>query len=147
MAIVELKIVCLNLWHGGDLFDAVLKFLAEQDADILMLQEVYNATDRSLPENYRSIQVLQEKLKNYPYVDFAPAILDAMPLAKVLSGNAVLSKFPLASHEPIFLMNRLASVIQKILTDGRRLLETCSTLPSHCPIPNSMSLTFKASGI
>jgi hypothetical protein len=48
---MKIKVVCLNLWQGGNLFDGILKFLEAEDADILLLQEVYNASDPKLPTN------------------------------------------------------------------------------------------------
>jgi len=98
---MKLKIVCLNLWQGGNLFDGILDFLSKEDADILLLQEVYNGTDPKLPENYRSIDVLRSKL-NYAYYDFAAAMLDIVPEGKVLGGNAIFSKFPITAQCAIF---------------------------------------------
>jgi endonuclease/exonuclease/phosphatase family metal-dependent hydrolase len=131
---MELKIVCLNLWEGGNLIDAILDYLAKENADVLMLQEVYSATDSSLPRNYRSIQVLQEKL-NYPFYDFAPAMLDIMPEAKVLGGNAVFSKFPLIAHEPVFfnepLGERHPKETSEFPTTPRNLQHVTITLPDN----------------
>lgn len=86
---------------GGNLFEGILEFLQSEDADILMLQEVYNGTDSTLPANYRSIQVLNDKF-SYPFYDFAPAMLDKVPEGKIESGNAVFSKFPIISSDYTF---------------------------------------------
>ncbi|MDB5166523.1 MAG: Endonuclease/exonuclease/phosphatase [Candidatus Saccharibacteria bacterium] len=98
---MEIKVVCLNLWEGGNLFKGILQFLKEQDADILLLQEVYAGIDPSFPDNYRSMDVLQREL-NYPHSDFAAAMLDRMPEGKVEGGNAVLSKFPILARDVVF---------------------------------------------
>ena len=96
-----MKVICLNLWEGGRLFDGVLDFLRAEDADVLLLQEVHGGTDSSLPLNYRSIHVLNEQL-SYPYYDFAPAMLDRLPEGKVESGNAIYSKYPIVSSDIVF---------------------------------------------
>jgi endonuclease/exonuclease/phosphatase family metal-dependent hydrolase len=98
---MELKIVCLNLWQGGILMPGIVTFLKNQNADILLLQEVYAATDPELPEQYRSLQVLGQEL-HYPHSDFAPAMMDIVPEGKVESGNAILSKFPIIESSSTF---------------------------------------------
>jgi endonuclease/exonuclease/phosphatase family metal-dependent hydrolase len=122
---MTLKIICLNLWEGGILIDNIIAFLRQQNADVLLLQEVHSGTDPSLPRQHRSIQVLQEEL-DYPHSNFAPAMLDifadkqcphkaSKPKAtstkdlaaannetskpcctvSIEAGNAILSKFPI----------------------------------------------------
>jgi endonuclease/exonuclease/phosphatase family metal-dependent hydrolase len=98
---MKIKFVCLNLWWGGELFDGILEFLTHQDADIVALQEVYDSPDPTLSRQYHSMQTLQERL-HYPYVDFAPAILDRLPVGKVMNGNAILSRFPIKSRDVTF---------------------------------------------
>jgi len=48
---MEIKVICLNLWQGGNLMPGILEFLKNEDADILFLQEAYSGTDPGLPEN------------------------------------------------------------------------------------------------
>jgi endonuclease/exonuclease/phosphatase family metal-dependent hydrolase len=97
---MNIKVISLNLWHGN-LFSTALKFLEDANADILMLQEVYNGTDPNLRDGLRAFTVLQQKL-GYKYADFAPALIMNREEGRILQGNAVLSKFPLKSHEPVF---------------------------------------------
>jgi endonuclease/exonuclease/phosphatase family metal-dependent hydrolase len=131
---MKIKIICLNLWEGGKLFDAILQFLSEENADILMIQEAYDGKDESYPRSYRSIQTLQEKL-NYPFYDFAPAMIDLMPEGKVLGGNAVLSKFPLSAHKPIFFNEpfgeRHPDNPEEFPTTPRNLQHVTATLPDN----------------
>jgi endonuclease/exonuclease/phosphatase family metal-dependent hydrolase len=131
---MEIKVICLNLWQGGNLFDGILDFLTKEDADILMLQEVYNGTDPVLPKNYRSIDVINETL-GYPFYDFAPAMLDIVPEGKVIAGNAVFSKFALHSHEPIFFnepfRERNAHDPKEFPTTPRNLQHVTASLPSR----------------
>jgi len=98
---LQLKFVCLNLWHGGRLFPGILSFLKEQDADVVALQEVYNGTDPSYPDNFRSLSVLRDQL-TYPYDNFAPAVLDIMEVGKIDNGNMVLSKLPISGSDVAF---------------------------------------------
>ncbi|HWZ66148.1 MAG TPA: endonuclease/exonuclease/phosphatase family protein [Patescibacteria group bacterium] len=98
---MKFKFVCLNLWRGGELMDGILDFLAKENADIVVLQEVYDGHDQTLPRQYRSIQVLQDKF-HYPYIDFAPTVIDVLPVGKVTSGNAVLSRFQIKGHDVTF---------------------------------------------
>ena len=95
---MKIKLVSLNLWNGGYLFRSVIDFLKDQDADIVFLQEVYNAHDDALVENYRSLDALREHLA-YPHESFAPAMLDKLLVGKIEEGNAVLSKFPIRSTD------------------------------------------------
>ena len=98
---MKLKVLCLNLWLGGRLMDGVIDFLRQQDADILLLQEVYVSDDPKTPENYRSLDTITSELP-YEHADFAPALIDNMPEGKVLSGNAVLSRLPILSRDVTF---------------------------------------------
>ena len=98
---MKIKFVSLNLWHGGILFDEIVHFLKEQDADIVALQEVFESEDQKLPAHFRSIQSLRTHL-DYPYYDFAPAVLDKWPYGNILNGNAVLARFPITDRDITF---------------------------------------------
>lgn len=99
---MKIKIVCLNLWHGGRLWDAMVDFLRAEDADILALQELYDASNPSLERRFRSLIELREALA-YPYYSFAPSDTDNLPEGKVVLGNAVLSKLPVTKTEVTFI--------------------------------------------
>jgi endonuclease/exonuclease/phosphatase family metal-dependent hydrolase len=99
---MEIKVISLNLWWGGNLFPAILEFLKSEAADIVMLQEVYNGTEPGLEDRYRSMQVLHESL-GYPYSDYAQSFLHDSPVGMVPQGNAVLSKFPISAKALHFL--------------------------------------------
>jgi endonuclease/exonuclease/phosphatase family metal-dependent hydrolase len=100
-----MKVVSLNLWHGGVLFDDIIRFLSEQNADIVLLQEAYNGTDPTLDRQYRSIQELQKVLA-YQYDDFAADYRDFdRTEGKAQRGNAVLSRFPILDRSTIFFNN------------------------------------------
>lgn len=97
---MNIKVVSLNIWKGI-LFEEIVAFLLQQDADVLMLQEVYNATDASLAPGLRALSELGKRL-NYPYSDFSPALLDNRQEGKIPEGNAVFSKLPLTSFPLTF---------------------------------------------
>lgn len=119
---MKIKFVSLNLWLGGILFDGIIEFLKEQDADIIVLQEVYNGTDASLDRQYKSMQILGEEL-GYAYSDFVADYRDFDRTdGKAQRGNAVLSKFPIVGTDAIFF--------------GEPYSETYRDLPGHyheCP--------------
>lgn len=100
---MKLKVISLNLWLGGILFDNVIQFLREQDADIVLLQEVFNGTEPTLERRFRSMQVLKEML-DYPYEDFAAAYRDFdLTNGLMQRGDAILSKFPIKERHATFL--------------------------------------------
>lgn len=84
---MKIKVVCLNLWIGGILFDPIVDFLKRENPDICLLQEVFD------DDNYASLQ----KQLEFPYSHFAPAFDEIIDDKKVVQGNVILSKFPL--HE------------------------------------------------
>ncbi len=95
---MDIKIVSLNIWHA-ELLDDVIAFLREQDADIIMLQEVANTPGAA--RLFRAFEVIQQEL-GYKYGDFAPAARLVRSVGVSIEGNAVFSKFPLRSYPPIF---------------------------------------------
>ncbi len=98
---MRFKFVSLNLWFGGILLDDVIAFLEKEDADVVVLQEVFQTNDKKLPAHYRTLESLNSRL-NYPYQDFAPAVLDAYPWGNILNGNAILSRFPIKEKTVTF---------------------------------------------
>lgn len=63
---MAIKFVSLNIWEGGMLMEALLDFLAREDAEVLLLQEVYDNLDSCVEVRHRSLQTLLESL-SYPY--------------------------------------------------------------------------------
>jgi endonuclease/exonuclease/phosphatase family metal-dependent hydrolase len=99
---MKIKVISLNLWHGGELMDNILAFLKEQNADFLMLQEVYNGGDPVLERKFRSVEVLKQEL-GYENSDFAPSYRDFdLTNGQAQRGNAVLSKFPILDRETVY---------------------------------------------
>ena len=97
---MRLTVISLNIWNGK-MLDACMDFLRGQSADIVLLQEVFNGSEPSLPEQYRAYTVLQDSL-GYKHSMFAPAALDRFSFGKIDIGNAVFSRFPIVSTDVRF---------------------------------------------
>ncbi|HEY4525519.1 MAG TPA: endonuclease/exonuclease/phosphatase family protein [Candidatus Paceibacterota bacterium] len=93
---MHLKLISLNLWWGGKLWDNIVDFLEREKPDILALQEVYESKEDRPEPYFKSIKKLQEALPYLTQAQFAPA-LQGLSQDKIdyVQGNAVLSKFPL----------------------------------------------------
>jgi len=100
MAMMRCKIICINMWQGGLLFDGLLAFIAQENPDILMLQEVLKSDETGLDRRFYSLATLQEHLP-LPHAAFAPALIDNDDGHRALSGNAVLSRFPISASRTI----------------------------------------------
>lgn len=98
---MKLKIINCNIWIGGILFDELLSFLKEEDADILLLQEVYAGDDSFETKQHRSLYELQTTL-GYSHTSFAPAFFEKVDGKELQQGNAILSKYPLEEMKTIF---------------------------------------------
>ena len=98
---MRLKIICLNIWIGGILFDEAVSFLKSQQPDIVLLQEAYNGEDSSLATQHRTYTALKEQLQ-FPYSHFASAFLEELNGQYIQQGNAILSKYPLEELAVVF---------------------------------------------
>jgi endonuclease/exonuclease/phosphatase family metal-dependent hydrolase len=99
---LNIKCVSLNLWLGGVLMPDIVRFLGEQSADVVLLQEAYNGTDETLESQYRSVQVLGEAL-GYEHTDFVPDFRDFERCNGLAErGNAVLSRFPVVGRSATY---------------------------------------------
>lgn len=92
-----IKLVTLNVWNGGKLFDKLLLFLKQQDADILVLQEVYNGKDSALQQRFRSFDIFRREL-GFQHAIFAPIAEDISSGVNQDVGNATYTKFPIKLH-------------------------------------------------
>lgn len=98
---MTLKLISLNVWLGGKLMDQMLEFLKQENADIVVLQEVYNGHDKVREPRFRTMEILRQELQ-YPYDAFHAKFFDVYEGINTDQGNAVLSKFPIKSSRPIF---------------------------------------------
>ena len=93
---MKIKFLTLNIWRGK-LIKNVLAFLRKEDADIVVLQEVFNGLNQKLNPQYRAFSIVKREL-GYPHSLFAPAFLDISADSQVENGNAIFSKFPINTH-------------------------------------------------
>lgn len=98
---MQFKVICLNLWLGGLLFDQIFEFLEQENPDVLLLQEVYDGKDAALERRFRSIEVLKDKIE-LPYEFFSPACTAVLEQGSVPAGNAIFSRFPISDPRTIF---------------------------------------------
>jgi endonuclease/exonuclease/phosphatase family metal-dependent hydrolase len=101
---MRVKLLSLNLWHGV-LINRCIDFLADQDADIVLLQEVHDGKDSKLPDSLRSLELLQKKLK-YPHMNYVPGLVVVHPEGKIINGNAILSKFKIVGSDHEFFQEK-----------------------------------------
>ncbi len=97
---MNVKFITLNIWNGGQLFDATIKFLQEENPDIAVFQEVYSGGTPSQERRFRSIEVLHEALPDLKYSAFGGTIIDHGN-GDLPWGNAVFSKFPIIEKKNV----------------------------------------------
>lgn len=93
------KHINLNLYEGGLFFDAILDFFEKEKPDVVALQEVFNGTDPTLEENFRSMEVLKDFFRGWDYF-YAPEFMLVRPEGKLEIGNAIFSRFPI-THKKV----------------------------------------------
>src|SRR6185436_4913609 len=100
---MQLKIIGLNMWRSGQLFDNIQAFIAKEQPDILALQEVYHSEDQPPLKEWQSISSLA-RILGYPHYVFNPAFsaVTEDTAQRVQNGNAILSKFPITSSQSVF---------------------------------------------
>jgi endonuclease/exonuclease/phosphatase family metal-dependent hydrolase len=94
---MKLKVMSLNMWHGGYLWDAAVEFIKSEDADILLLQEAYDGHDPSTERRFRMMDEFNSLL-GYEYSDFAKVMNYVTPEGSFPHGNAIFTKFPITSR-------------------------------------------------
>ena len=98
---MTLKILSLNLWEGGILWDNIVKLLKREDPDIMCLQEAFNAKP-SAPLQFQTVSRMRELLPLH-YHTYAPELYEIRPEGEGDTGNLLISKYPIAHSETIFL--------------------------------------------
>lgn len=91
---MKLKIVSLNIWDGGRLFDEMIEFLKQENADVYLLQEVFSGEDAGMERRFRARTEIQKAL-NLPHAVFAPAYLFVGDEGRIVQGNVIMSRHPL----------------------------------------------------
>lgn len=95
---MKIKVLTLNVEHGGKLLDNILNFLNEQSPDILFIQEAYNNGINS-ERRFKTVDVFREEL-GLPYSDFKAYAYD--PDIKGDMGTAIFTKFEILETNNFF---------------------------------------------
>src|SRR3989344_339163 len=99
---MKLKFICLNMWFGGKLFENIQAFIAEENPDILCLQEVYQAEVADLKQPWHAVSNLA-KILGYEHYAFVPAFAEEVETGyRVQFGNAIISRYPIKKSQSVF---------------------------------------------
>jgi endonuclease/exonuclease/phosphatase family metal-dependent hydrolase len=112
---MTLKVISLNMW-AGKLLPQAIEFLKQQDADVVLLQEVTNARAADLPEKHRIFDVLTSRL-DYEYSNYAYCFSYNFPEGIVPEGSAILSKLPIKQSSSRFFVEPTKEYYQDIPAD------------------------------
>jgi hypothetical protein len=100
-----MKFLSFNICHGRPL-SAVLQFLKQGEPDFALLQEVCNGKDKYLEENFRSLSIIQSRLK-FKFFAFGVTHNIFYKNCLIPSGNLTLSKHQIVNSSFIFLPKTL----------------------------------------
>lgn len=100
---MRIKIISLNVWNGGRVWDNMIQFLRKENPDVLMLQEVFDSEHRGPEQRFRTTTELRTLLQ-YPHDTFAPTFTNTVEIGAVEEGLAIFSHFPITTthHEYYF---------------------------------------------
>lgn len=98
---MEIKVLQLNVWNGGKLWDNLEQFLREQMPDIAFFQEVFGGSAPNLPRRYRTLEEFKKIFPGY-FHHFAPSFGDIDEVGTFDRGNAIFSKFPITHSDITF---------------------------------------------
>lgn len=96
---MKLKLLQLNIWHGGELIDNVISFIQKENPDIITCQEVQNGDLTGVPRSLTTLKTFAEEL-DYSYV-FSPQILWCKE-PHIEQGLATFSRFPIELKDTVF---------------------------------------------
>lgn len=98
---MTLKILSLNLFEGGILWENIVTFLHKEQPDILCLQEVIDGS-ADQPTHFQSITRLKKLFPDFYYF-FSPELFEVSSKGESDIGNAIFSRFPISNQQTIFL--------------------------------------------
>lgn len=110
LLIMRIKFLTLNTWHGGMLMQPMLDFLAQQNADIMVFQEV-NKTDNPTKTNYDTNNLLHKNFPSYSLAFDAALKINYHEEGVIAEhGNTALSRFPITKHELVYFDNQYTTL-------------------------------------
>lgn len=99
---MRIKFLTLNIWHGGLLWDNLIKFIRKEDPDIAFFQEIYGSEDEKLEKRFRTVNLFQKEFPQLKYSVFGPTVIDST--TKAPEGKAIFSKLPLDGNK-VYIFN------------------------------------------
>lgn len=84
---MRLKILQVNVWWGGKLWDNLIEFIKKENPEIIFAQEVYESTIKGFGQ------------LGYEHVAFGKEMIDVREGGRYLTGNAIFSKFPILDYQ------------------------------------------------
>lgn len=99
---MKIKVLSLNTWMGGLLWQPCYDFITSQPADILLLQEVYAGTEEWYEPRFRSKQLFESALPEF-HSYFSALMCDLRANeGPIDNGNLILSRWPIKEPDVIF---------------------------------------------
>lgn len=128
---MQIKILSLNIEHGGAVMQPLLDFIRQTNADIMLLQEVHSSGDRSLEPRLRTMQYFTDQL-DYTFSSFVPQYrdFDNTEHGTSYSGNAVFSRFPIFDTKAHY----FSLPYSETYRDSFETAADCPPLLQHCLI-------------
>ena len=106
---MKIKVLSLNTWMGGILWQPCCDFVTAQQADIILLQEIYSSVDDKLDPRFRSKLLFESELSEFQSF-FSAFICDLREKeGPIDNGNMILSRWPMVETETIFFDETYAS--------------------------------------
>jgi endonuclease/exonuclease/phosphatase family metal-dependent hydrolase len=93
---MKVKLMTLNINHGGELIENICDFIEAEQPDILLIQEAYNGINPKLEQRFRSMDILARSM-NATQTFFTSAYMDGD--VDIDRGNGIISKFPIIASE------------------------------------------------
>lgn len=99
---MKIKVLSLNTWMGGILWQPCYDFVTAQQADIVLLQEIYSGIDDQFDQRFRSKHLFESVFPSF-HSFFSAFICDLREKeGPTDNGNLVLSRWPIIEQETIF---------------------------------------------
>lgn len=133
---MNVKILCLNLWEGGVLWDNIVALFKREDPDVLLLQEAFNASASS-PLQYQTVNRMHKLFPlNYHY--YSPELYELRPDGEGDTGNLIISKYPISQSETIFLYGEYQKITRPDTIEFSHYPKNMQC--AHISLPNNSEL-------
>jgi endonuclease/exonuclease/phosphatase family metal-dependent hydrolase len=113
---MPIKVISLNIW-AGELLPAAIDFLKQQQADVVLLQEVTDSPDKTMAEKHRVREILRREL-DYEHQEFVHAFTYKGSDGLVPQGASILSKYPLSNPGALFFIKETKPYYDEVLENA-----------------------------